>query len=249
MSYLFTRLNFEIPFDGATYIDESKVKRLIQGEVTPEPGFVNWLFGLNSSSLTSLSGGHVMTPNAGAVPSYSDTSVMLPASAGFNGLQSEYKDSAEQTICAVIKYSGQPSQILLGAISSTVGECISMTGGGAPTHLIRNSAGALFSTAVPTPASLKAGDYIFLAISRSGDNVIAMIGGAAGQVNLTNSLKAPATALNVGPGNTAYNTAGFSKDIEIVEFLYKASATSLADLQSVYNSSKLRCSVRGKHVL
>ena len=45
MSYLFTRLSFDVPFDNPTYVDESSVRRLINPEFNPESGFVNWMFG------------------------------------------------------------------------------------------------------------------------------------------------------------------------------------------------------------
>lgn len=246
MSYLFNRLSFDVPFDNAMYVDETAVRRLIDPDITPEAGFVNWMLGKSSASLTSLSGGHVMMPTPGALPTYKNSSLVLPAVAtGFNGLSTEYNDSNSMTLTAVIQYSGAASQILLGVNTGTQGECIYMSGTSVMTHLVRNALGASVTTVIPVPAGLTAGKYIFLAFSRNGDNLVSMVGGASTQVNLTDSVKTPATATKVGPGNTAYNTNGFSKQLEVVECLYRDGPTTLADLQTSYANAKTRCALRG----
>ncbi|EPK7573373.1 MULTISPECIES: hypothetical protein [Klebsiella] len=246
MSYLFNRLSFDVPFDNAMYVDETAVRRLIDPDITPEAGFVNWMLGKSSASLTSLSGGHVMMPTPGALPTYKNSSLVLPAVAtGFNGLSTEYNDSNSMTLTAVIQYSGAASQILLGVNTGTQGECIYMSGTSVMTHLVRNALGASVTTVIPVPAGLTAGKYIFLAFSRNGDNLVSMVGGASTQVNLTDSVKTPATAAKVGPGNTAYNTNGFSKQLEVVECLYRDGPTTLADLQTSYANAKTRCALRG----
>lgn len=92
MPYLFTRLNFEVPFSGAEYLNESDVSRVISA-VTPQPGFFNWLFGGSSASLTSYDGAHVMTPaDATLTKNYGDNYVQLSSSTGTlkNGLQTEW---------------------------------------------------------------------------------------------------------------------------------------------------------------
>lgn len=246
MSYLFTRLSFDVPFDNPTYVDENSVRRLINPDINPESGFVNWMFGGSSDSLTSLSGGHIMTPAAGALPTYKNSSLILPAVAtGFNGLSSEYNDSNSMTLTAVIQYTGAATQILLGVNTGTLGECIYMSRTSVLTHLVRNTAGESVTTEIPVPTGLTAGKYIFLAFSRDGNNLISMVGGASSQVNLTNSVKKPAIAAKVGPGNTAYNANGFSKELEVVECLYRDSPTTLADLQTAYANAKTRCALRG----
>lgn len=246
MSYLFNRLSFDVPFDNAMYVDETAVRRLIDPDITPEAGFVNWMLGKSSASLTSLSGGHVMMPTPGALPTYKNSSLVLPAVAtGFNGLSTEYNDSNSMTLTAVIQYRGAASQILLGVNTGTQGECIYMSGTSVMTHLVRNALGASVTTVIPVPAGLTAGKYIFLAFSRNGNNLISMVGGASTQVNLTDSVKTPATAAKVGPGNTAYNTNGFSKQLEVVECLYRDGPTTLADLQTSYANAKTRCALRG----
>lgn len=250
MSYLFTRLSFDVPFDNPTYVDESSVRRLINPEFNPESGFVNWMFGGSADSLTSLSGGHVMTPSTGALPTYKNSSLVLPTVAtGFNGLSTEYNDSNSMTLTAVVQYTGAATQILLGVNTGTQGECIYMSGTSVMTHLVRNAQGASVTTEIPVPAGLTAGKYIFLAFSRNGNNLISMVGGASTQVNLTDSVKTPATAAKVGPGNTAYNTNGFSKQLEVVECLYRDGSTTLADLQTAYANAKTRCALRGISLL
>lgn len=250
MSYLFTRLSFDVPFDNPTYVDESSVRRLINPEFNPESGFINWMFGVSADSLTSLSGSHVMTPAAGALPTYKNSSLVLPAvETGFNGLSTEFNDSNSMTLTAVVKYSGAATQILLGVNTGTQGECIYMSGTSVMTHLVRNTAGVSVTNNIPVPAGLTAGEYIFIAFSRDGNNLISMVGGASSQLNLTSSVKAPATAAKVGPGNTAYSTSGFSKQLEVVECLYRASPTTLADLQTVYANTKNRCALRGISLL
>ncbi|HBR4492528.1 hypothetical protein AAHT98_15320 [Klebsiella pneumoniae] len=250
MNYLFTRLSFDVPFDNPTYVDESSVRRLINPDINPESGFVNWMFGGSDDSLTSLSGGHVMVPSAGTLPTYKNSSLILPAIAtGFNGLRTEYNDSNSMTLTAVIQYSGAATQILLGVNDGTRGECIYMSGASVLTHLVRNTAGASVTTEIPVPAGLTSGKYIFLAFSRDGNNLISMVGGASSQVNLTGSVKNPAIAAKVGPGNTAYNTNGFSKDLEVVECLYRDGPTTLADLQTAYANAKTRCALRGISLL
>lgn len=245
MSYLFNRLSFDVPFDNAMYVDETAVRRLIEPDVTPESGFVNWMLGKSSASLTSLDGSHVMTPAAGAAPTYKNSAAVIPAVAtGFNGLHTDFNDSNSMTLCAVIKYTGAVSQILLGANASTQGECVYLSGTGVMTHLVRNNLGASVITEIPLPTGLTTGKYIFIAYSRNGNNLISLVGGAASQVNLTDSVKKAATTTKVGPGNTAYNTNGFSKELEVVECLYKDSPTTLSELQSVYANAKARCALR-----
>ncbi|UNF10855.1 MULTISPECIES: hypothetical protein [Klebsiella] len=250
MSYLFNRLSFDVPFDNAMYVDETAVRRLIDPDITPESGFVNWMLGKSSASLTSLDGSHVMTPAAGAVPTYKNSAAIIPAVAtGFNGLNTDFNDSNSMTLCAVIKYTGAVSQILLGANANTQGECIYLSGTGILTHLVRNNLGASVTNEIPVPAGLTTGKYIFIAYSRSGNNLISLVGGAASQVNLTGSVKTVATATKVGPGNTAYNTNGYSKELEVVECLYKSAPTTLSDLQTVYANAKSRCALRGVTII
>ncbi|CAH0150939.1 hypothetical protein SRABI106_00445 [Rahnella aquatilis] len=246
MSYLFNRLSFDVPFDNATYIDETAVRRLIEPDITPEAGFVNWMLGKSSASLTSLDGSHVMTPSAGASPTYKNSAAVIPAvSAGFNGLNTDFNDSGSMTLCSVIKYTGEATQILLGVNTGTQGECIYMSGASAITHLVRGGSGASVTTAIPVPDGLTIGGYIFIAYSRDGNNLISMIGGAASQVNLANSVKISAATTKIGPGNIAYNTNGYSKEMEVVECLYKSTPTTLSELQNVYANAKARCALRG----
>ncbi|WP_162493058.1 hypothetical protein [Klebsiella aerogenes] len=66
-----------------------------------------------------------MTPSAGALPTYKNSSLVLPAVVtGFNGLSTEYHDSNSMTLAAVIQYTGAATQILLGVNTGTQGECI-----------------------------------------------------------------------------------------------------------------------------
>ncbi len=245
MSYLFQRLSFEVPFDNATYMDPEDISPVIPLQINPQPGFINWLFKSNASSLTDWTGSQTLTYPAGIQLSFTDNSVIIPASTGFNGLSTAYTDSNSQTLAAVIKHTGEASRILLGAISTTVGECISVSGTGVISHLYRNNAGAVIAHPIPVPEGLKVGDYIFIAYSRSGSTVNAMIGGASSSLVLNDDEKKPAD-YNVGVGNTALNTAGFSKQLEVVELLYRAAPT--ADLQSIYAGSKLRCLARGLQI-
>ncbi|HBW0089823.1 TPA: hypothetical protein MEB27_002527 [Klebsiella aerogenes] len=137
------------------------MRRLINPEFNPESGFVNWMFGGGGAdSLTSLSGGHVMTPSAGALPTYKNSSLVLPAVVtGFNGLSTEYHDSNSMTLAAVIQYTGAATQILLGVNTGTQGECIFMSGTSVMTHLVRNAQGASVTTEIPVPAGLTAGRH------------------------------------------------------------------------------------------
>ncbi|HDU3903218.1 TPA: hypothetical protein RFM75_003815 [Klebsiella aerogenes] len=109
-----------------------------------------------------------MTPSAGALPTYKNSSLVLPAVVtGFNGLSTEYHDSNSMTLAAVIQYTGAATQILLGVNTGTQGECIFMSGTSVMTHLVRNAQGASVTTEIPVPAGLTAGKYIFLAFSRN----------------------------------------------------------------------------------
>ncbi|HDG0628021.1 TPA: hypothetical protein PFA69_002111 [Serratia marcescens] len=250
-NYLFTRLNYEVPFDGAEYINESDVSRVIEPTVSPQPGYVNWLFQNGDSSLTSIDGGYTLTPSSVFTPSYTENSVILPAlpsAATYNGLSAPFKDSATQTMSAVIKYTGAASQIFLGCISDTVGEAITASASGVISYLYRDASGSAVSNSIPAPA-MAPGDFIFIAFSRSGSSVTAMIGGASSVLSLSNAAKSTATPYNVGPGNTAFNVAGFSKSLEVMEFLYSGGDASAGDLQVLYNNAKLRCMARGKNIL
>ncbi|MCG5625762.1 hypothetical protein LLG31_25760, partial [Klebsiella pneumoniae] len=65
---------------------------------------------------------------------------------------------------------------------------------------------------------------IFIAVTRSGSNLIVFVGGAATKLILTAAKNANA-ALKIGPGNTSYTgAAGYSKELRCYEFLYSTSA-------------------------
>ncbi|SPZ52573.1 Uncharacterised protein [Serratia quinivorans] len=244
--YLFTRLSYEVPFDGAEYINEGDVSRVIPLSVIPQAGFANFLFHDNEESLKSLDGNYQLTTASSFTPTFTSHSVVLPAVETFNGLRTPFTDSANQTVTAVIKYTGAVSQILLGCISDTAGEAITLNSSGVISYLYRTSAGLLVANTIPSP-DLTVGDYIFIGYSRTAAGVIAMIGGAPSVLTLPSAAKG-VSANWVGLGNTIYGTAGFSKGLEGMELLYSAAGGTATDLQSVYANSKLRCLARG-HVI
>ncbi|HBR6920071.1 TPA: hypothetical protein L9215_004996 [Klebsiella pneumoniae] len=252
MSYLFTRLNFEVPFSGAEYLNESDVSRVISA-VTPQPGFFNWLFGGSSASLISYDGAHAMTQaDPTLTKTYGDNYVQLPASAGAlkNGLQTEWGDTSIYTWCTVIQYSGAASQVLGGATDNSTGEAVQMSSAGEIVFAYKESGtGTTKSQAIPVPPGLSAGANIFIAVTRSGSNLIVFVGGAATKLTLTAAKNANA-ALKIGPGNTSYTgAAGYSKELRCYEFLYSTSAVSAADLDNIYAAAKERCAARGISVL
>ncbi|MGQ3902960.1 hypothetical protein [Mixta calida] len=248
---LFTRLKQEVPFDGAQYVDESKVRKILTVSIPLQDGYVNWLFGPDAASLKSQDGAYTLTEANGAVSkTYGANVVNLGADAGtnLNGLRSPFVDSNNYTICGVFKYSGDPAMVLMGAIDGTKGESIQMNSSGVLAHSRRNSSGVIAATPVPLPPGLKAGDYIFIALTRNGDNFIAKVGGATTTLAAT-SAKAVGTGLFHGPGNTSTPTAGYSKALTVAEFLYKPSAATDAELEQVYQLSKTRCAARGITIL
>ncbi|MBZ7625191.1 hypothetical protein FML17_25670 [Klebsiella michiganensis] len=252
MPYLFTRLNFEVPFSGAEYLNESDVSRVISA-VTPQPGFFNWLFGGSSASLTSYDGAHVMTQaDATLTKNYGDNYVQLSSSTGTlkNGLQTEWGDTSIYTWCTVIQYSGAASQVLGGATDNSTGEAVQMSSAGAIVFAYKESGtGTTKAQAIPVPAGLSAGANIFIGVTRSGSNLTAFVGGASTKLALTAAKNANA-ALKIGPGNTSYTGAsGYSKELRCYEFLYSTNAVSASDLDSIYAAAKERCSARGISVL
>lgn len=252
MPYLFTRLNFEVPFSGAEYLNESDVSRVISA-VTPQPGFFNWLFGGSSASLTSYDGAHVMTQaDVTLTKTYGDNYVQLPASMGSlkNGLQTEWGDTSICTWCTVIQYSGIASQVLAGATDNSTGEVVQMSSAGVIVFAYKEiGTGTTKAQAIPVPSGLSAGANIFIAVTRSGSNLTAFVGGASTKLALTAAKNANA-ALKIGPGNTSYTGAsGYSKELRCYEFLYSTNAVSASDLDSIYVAAKERCAVRGISVL
>lgn len=248
MSYLFNRLSYDVPFDGATYVNEADVSRVIPLVVTPQPDYINWLFQSNSSSLVSVDGAHTLTTASSFTPTYTSNSIILPAVATFNGLNTTYHDASVQTMTAVVKYTGEVSQILLGCLSSTVGEAITVSSTGVISYLYKNTSGTTVANTIPSPP-ISVGNYIFISFSRSGSSVIAMVGGASSVLSLTSAPKNVATTYYVGPGNTVFSTSGWSKSCEVMEFLYSPAAATATDLQAVYLNSKARCLARGKSII
>lgn len=251
MTYLFTRLSHEVPFDGAEYIQESLVEKVLSVKIPLQDGYVNWLFGPDASSLKSQDGAYTLTEANGAVnKTYGASSVTLGADAGtnLNGLRSPFADSNNYTICGMFKYSGEAAMVLMGAIDGTKGESIQMNSAGVLCHSRRNSSGQIAATPIPTPSGLKAGDYIFIGLARNGDSFIARVGGASSSLAAT-SAKAIGTGLFHGPGNTSTQTAGYSKALTVAEFLYRPAAATDAELTAVYQLSKTRCAARGITIL
>ncbi|MFG0814108.1 hypothetical protein [Raoultella sp. FYR_9] len=250
MPNLFSRLNYEVPFPGAEYLNESDVSRVVTPVLTPQQGFVNWFFGGSDISLISYDGTHTLTEaHTSLTKTYGEFYVELPANAAqlLNGLRTEYGDANSQTICAAIRYSGEPSQVLLGSMSGSSGECLQMTGAGAIAYSYKSaSTGATVATVVPVPAGLTAGDDIFIAISRTGDNVTAFVGGAVSKLTLTGAAKMTDQNLKMGVGNCNFSTtAGYSKLLRCYEFLYSATAMTESQLDAVYANSVTRCALRG----
>lgn len=252
MSYLFTRLNFEIPFSGAEYLNESDVKKVIN-QITPEEGFINWFFGGSSASLVSSDKAHSLSEaNTTLTKIYGDNYVELPANSDslLNGLRTEYSDSVSQTMCAVIKFTGEPSQILLGSMNPTSGECIQMTSSAAISYSYRpSSGGGNIATSIPVPPGLTKGDNIFIAITRNGDDVIAFVGGAASKLHLS-APKSIAQSAKVGIGNCNFtSTAGFSKTMQCYEFIFLNGPVTDGKLSEVYANARNRCSSRGINII
>lgn len=252
-NYLFTRLNFEVPFSGAEYLNESDVSRVINPVLTPESGFVNWFFGGSADSLVSYDGTHTMSQaDASLENGYGVNYVQLPANAStlMNGLRTEYGDSDTHTICAVVRYSGEASQIIMGCISNAFGEGFQMTGGSVLSYVYKTKDTAqTVATAVPLPSGIAAGTDIFIAITRNGNDAIAFVGGASTKLSVSAARNID-TTLKFGLGNTNFTTAaGYSKSLRCYEFLYSASSLSASQLDSVYANAKLRCALRGITIL
>lgn len=250
--YTFQRLNYEVPFDGAEYLVESDVERAISVSITPQAGFVNWFFGGSSTSLVSYDGTHTLTESDSSLAKiYGENYVSLPANAGtlLNGLNTEYFDASSQTICACLRYTGQAAQVLMGGMDVSHGECISMSGAGVLSYLYRNSAGALVANAIPTPDGLVAGNDIFIALTRSGSDVIVFAGGANSKLAIT-AAKTVGPSIPVGLGNTAFvSTAGYSKALLGYELLYSATSATATALDNIYSAAKTRCATRGISIL
>ncbi|EMV6430571.1 hypothetical protein L9Y56_005566 [Klebsiella pneumoniae] len=252
-NYLFTRLNFEVPFSGAEYLNESDVSRVVNPVLSPEPGFVNWFFGGSSDSLVSYDGAHSMSQaDASLEKVYGINYIQLPANADslMNGLRTEYGDGNTHTICAVVRYSGEASQIIMGNISNAYGEGIQMTGSSVLSYVYKTKDTAqTVATAVPLPSGIAAGADIFIAITRSGNDSIAFVGGAATKLSISANRNVD-TTLKFGPGNTNFTTApGYSKSLRCYEFLYSDAALSASQLESVYANAKQRCALRGITIL
>lgn len=226
MPYLFTRLNFEVPFTGAEYLNEADVSKVISG-VEPQPGFVNWLFGTSDASLTSYDGTHVMTESdSSLVKTYGDNYVLLPANTGVlkNGLQTEYGDNNSYTMCGVIKYRAVNSAVLMGAGALLTGEAVQKSGSGVLVFAYRNTSGSVVANPIPLPAGIVDGDNIFIAVTRNGNSVIAFVGGAASKLTLSSAPKNVNADLKLALviHRMPTNLSRFSKELQCYEFLYAA---------------------------
>ncbi|RRZ68517.1 hypothetical protein EGK26_28480 [Klebsiella pneumoniae] len=254
MPYLFTRLNFEVPFSGAEYLNEADVSKVISG-VEPQAGFINWFFGGSLSSLTSNDGTHVMTDSDGSlVKTYGDNYVLLPANTGIlkNGLQTEYGDNNSYTMCGVIKYRAINSAVLMGAGALLTGEAVQMSGSGTLVFAYRNTSGSVVANPVPLPSGIIDGDNVFIAVTRNGNSVIAFVGGAGSKLTLSSATKNVNSDLKIGIGNTSYSNEsqpGFSKELQCYEFLYAATPKTSDELDEIYVAAKARCMKRGVSII
>ncbi|HCL6649669.1 TPA: hypothetical protein R4079_003863 [Raoultella ornithinolytica] len=254
MPYLFSRLNFEVPFLGAEYLNEADVSKVISG-VEPQTGFVNWFFGESPASLTSYDGTHVMTnSDASLVKTYGDNYVVLPTNTGVlkNGLQTEYGDNNSYTMCSVIKHRAVNSAVLMGAGALLTGEAVQRSGAGALVFAYRNASGSVVANPIPIPSGIADGDNIFIAVTRNSNSVVAFVGGAASKLTLSSAIKNTNSDLKIGIGNTSYSNSeqpGFSKELQCYEFLYAATPKTAAELDAIYESSKARCIKRGISII
>ncbi|KGT86146.1 hypothetical protein NG99_26660 [Erwinia typographi] len=240
MSYLFNRLGFEVPFDGAQYLDESKVKKVVTLPPVPQPGFTDWLLGASDTSLVATDG-TMLTASDGAL-TWNSASVNIGAATGFNALKTPYADSQTYTQAIVFRLDSAAAYVICGSLTLSGGDGLQKNASGALCYTRRNGS-SITATALTVNAT--AGNLIFVAFTRNGDNVTILVGGSS-PVTLSQSKSAGSI---VGIGNAGITTAGYSKALEVAEYLYRPTLSTADELSQIYADTKTRCQARGLSIV
>lgn len=169
----------------------------------------------------------------------------LQTAGGVSGLITPYSEANEQTICVVVQVNpGNPRQIVVGNVTSDA-----TVGGTCVTHELADYK-AITRSNVPTgtlarPAGLVNNQsWVFIALSHSAGKRVALVGGAAADVQTTGvrTFSTPPRRLTLG--NVFYE-GSFESEVKLAEAVYFTRAMTEADLNKVYARAKTRCATRG----
>lgn len=206
----------------------------------------HWLFGTDSGSLVSRQSADTLTLQSTA-PTYFSNYL---TTAGFgNALLTPYDDALAQTMCIVIQRpAAGGNKIICGAFrdeseGSGIYQAGSTTTG--PKMRVWNHS----AMDIAWPSGLDVGEWCFLALSENfptAKEEKSYIGGQTATQVTTGTSKTPATTeTKIAIGNAYFNTYSAQTDVNVAEFIYFASALSVAQLDAVYARSRTRMENRG----
>jgi len=191
----------------------------------------------------------VLTPGT-SPPTFGGAFATIPEGAGI-GLRSNIADSAEHTMCAVVRWDALPSGsggILFG--TSQVG-----SGDGKGSALMRTAAGPVNSLVRPNAAvqafgstalAPLAGQWVFVAqaISRADSSRRAYIGGVGSAAATTAGVYSPSDR-GLALGNAYYSDNNYRAGLTVASFFVVSRAVSDATLATMYAREVAKQARRG----
>lgn len=162
-----------------------------------------------------------------------------------NGLLTAFMDSADFTLCLVIRRpAGSPEEIIAGTQSPAILRGGTIGGYAAQPDKLAIVTDGLNTTYSPyTAANVAVGDWCFVAMRSRA----MYMGGYIGSGNLVEETVGPkpANGDNIAIGNAYFNHVNYDNQLEVAEALYFNSALNLSQLTEAYARSKHRMSLLG----
>lgn len=211
----------------------------------------HWLLGSDNAAYSGLTGGVLTAENIGPTLS-AGYATLGDGTDSVNGLRSGLTETADMTLCYVLRLtSGSPLIILGGDLTNTGLKA----GGWSPAvysgvHVYQNNASGSVTDTGPKLSGLALDEFIFIGVSidASGGVVVFTSDSANGERSDTGTLspRVVATSQNtLGIGNITYTGSLFDSVYDLAEAIVFDSALGLAELQAVKSNSQARMAARG----
>lgn len=245
MSHLFNILPFVIDDSTLPVIPEEDIERL--GFIVEPGAYDLWVFGGNSDSLVGAQSGRALTPQS-STPAFEGNHMVMSTGVG-NALLSDFPDSSDaaDTVCIVARLddlSGSSILMTMGNLDPSDGYGSFVGSGGEFSGVSRGAFGSATNIGVECPE----GEWFFWAVSRSMSaptrQVITMMGDLGNNTRSSGSAYSP-SANPVAIGNGWNSATHRTRDMRVAELIIFPSALNLAQMQQVYERSKLRMAARG----
>ncbi|MEA4652275.1 hypothetical protein VBQ74_04395 [Klebsiella pneumoniae] len=250
--------------DGTTYMGKDNGGA---GGVEPTPSILettaigHWLFGYEDTSYNSRVGSKVLTPQS--TPVFNKNFISLVAWGG--ALISDMPDSAEYTVCSVVRIPDQSPETDAVVIYGTAngysqrdddftynGIQLSLFSDRTTRRWIRSYISGYRATSRQYPADLSpVGKWLFIShtvrVAGSGQRyqVISVGGDNYNRLREADQNRVNLSGRNISIGNGYCDSAIFkTKQLDIAEFIYFNSALTVEQIKNVYLNSRQRMAER-----